>query len=65
MPDERKDIHELRLPISAFLQSSHTTAGCKAIAFLMAAAYACRAADVPHQVAAAMIADHIVRGDPI
>jgi hypothetical protein len=56
MRDERKDIHELRLHISALLQNRDTTAGGKAIASLMAAAYACRAADMRPQVAAAMIA---------
>jgi hypothetical protein len=62
--DERKAIHELRLQMNALMQNSIATPGCKAIASLMAAAYACRSADMPSKVAAAMLADYYHR-DPL
>jgi hypothetical protein len=64
MPDERNAIHELRLQITALLQNSGATAGCKAIAVLMAAAWACRSADMPANIAAAMLRDNFNR-DPL
>jgi hypothetical protein len=64
MPDERRAIHELRVQISALLQNSPATPGCKAVASLMAAAYACRASDMPPQVAATMLAEYFKR-DPL
>jgi hypothetical protein len=62
--DERKPVHELRLQISALMQNSGATPGCKAIASLMAAAYACRNAEMPQKLAVAMLADYYHR-DPL
>ena len=39
MPEERNSIHELRLQLTALLQHSGATPGCKSIAALMAASY--------------------------
>jgi len=64
MPAERQAIHELRLQIASLLENSNATPGCKAIASLMAAAYTCRSADMPPEVAAAMLADYY-RRDPL
>ena len=64
MPDERNDIHELRLQISALLHNSTTTPACKAIASLMAAAWACRTAEMPPEVAGRMIVSYY-RADPL
>ena len=64
MPDERHDIHELRRQIAALIGHSAATPGCKALAALMAAAYACRAVDMPPDVATAMLAGYF-KTDPL
>lgn len=64
MTDERQAIHELRRQLTALLEHSNATPGCKAIASLMAAAYACRASGMPPQVAANMLAGYFT-DDPL
>jgi hypothetical protein len=61
---EGQNIHHLRLQITALLRNSAATPGCQAIAALMAAAYACRGADMPPEVAVAMLADYY-QHDPL
>jgi hypothetical protein len=63
MTDEHQAIHELRLQITALLGNSGASAGCQAIAALMAAAYACRASGMPEQLAAFMLVSYFTR-DP-
>jgi hypothetical protein len=64
MPDERNSIHELRLQLTALLQHSGATPGCKTIAALMAAAYACREASMPPELAVHMLKS-FCRRDPL
>jgi hypothetical protein len=64
MPEERNAIHELRLQLTALLQHSGATPGCKTIAALMAAAYACRAANMPPELAVHMLKS-FYRRDPL
>jgi hypothetical protein len=64
MPDERNAIHELRLQLTALLQHSGATPGCKTIAARMAAAYACRAANMPPELAVHMLKS-FYRRDPL
>jgi len=62
--DERNDIHELRLQMTALLEHSEASAACRAVASLMAAAIACRKAEMPPEVAVGMLADYY-RRDPL
>jgi hypothetical protein len=64
MPEERNAIHDLRLQLTALLQHSGATPGCKTIAALMAAAYACRTADMPPELAVHMLKS-FYRRDPL
>jgi hypothetical protein len=64
MPEERNSIHELRLQLTALLGHSSATPGCKTIAALMAAAYACRDANMPPELAVHMLKS-FYRRDPL
>ncbi len=64
-PDERKMIAALCRQIEAAMDASSSTQGCQAIATIMTAARYARRTDMPASVAAAMLADYIVRGDPV
>jgi hypothetical protein len=64
-PDERKMIAALCRQIEAAVDASSATRGCQSIATIMTAARYARRADMPASVAAAMLADYIVRGDPV
>lgn len=64
MPEERNSIHELRLQLTALLQHSGATPGCKSIAALMAAAYACRDTKMPPELAIHMLRS-FYRRDPL
>ena len=55
MPDQRDDINDLRLQLTASIRDSGAGPGGKCIAALMAAAYACRAANMPPELAVHML----------
>ena len=64
-PDERLIIETLCHQLGAVMDASSATPGLKTIvAIIVAARYARRTA-MPAFVAASMIADYIVRGDPL
>jgi hypothetical protein len=64
MSDERTSITGIRQQITALLKNSDLTPGCKCIASLMAAAYACQDADMPPEIALAMLRS-FYRRDPL
>jgi hypothetical protein len=64
-PDERQMIAALCRQLNAAVDASNATPGCKAIAAIMTAARYARRAAMPAPVAAAMVADYILRGDPV
>ena len=64
MADEHRSITDLREQIIALLKESDLKPGSKCMASLMAAAYACRAADMPPDVAIRMLTGFYER-DPL
>ena len=64
-PDERQMIAALCRQIEASMDATRASQGCLAIATIMTAARYARRADMPASVAAAMLAEYIVRGDPV
>jgi hypothetical protein len=55
MTDERTAITDMREQIIALLKNSDLTPGCKCMASLMVAAYACRAAEMEPELAIHML----------
>ena len=64
-PDERTMIAALCRQLNAVTDASSATPGCQTIATIMTAARYARRTNMPASVAAAMLADYIVRGDPV
>lgn len=64
-PDERQMIEALGRQLNAVIDGSSATPGCKTIAAIMTAARCARRTAMPPDVAGAMVADYIVRGDPV
>jgi hypothetical protein len=63
--DERCAIQALCAQLNAVLEDSDATPGSQTIAAIMTAARRARRTSMPATVAAAMLADYIVRGDPV
>lgn len=63
--DERLLIETLCSQIDEVIDASSATAGIKTIVTIIVAARRARRTSIPAFVAAAMIADYIVRGDPV
>ena len=63
--DEPQMIDMLCRQLDAVLDASPFTPGCKTIAVISTAARYARRTSMHPQVAAAMLADYIVRGEPI
>ena len=63
--DERLLIETLCEQIQAVIDASSATSGLKTIVTIIVAARHARRTSMPAFVAAAMIADDIVRGDPV
>ena len=64
-PDEREMIAALCRQLDAVMAASSAPPGCKTIAAIMTAARCARRTAMPSFVAGAMLADYIVRGDPV
>ncbi len=64
-PDERQMIEALCRQLDAVIDGSSATPGCKTVAAIMVAARCARRTAMPSFVAGAMLADYIVRGDPV
>jgi hypothetical protein len=64
-PDERQMIHAPCRQLNAVMDARRATPCCQTIATIMTAARYARRTDMPASVAAAMLADYIVRGDPV
>jgi hypothetical protein len=63
--NERQIIQDLSGRLNRVLDSCDGTAGCVAVAALMTAARYARRAQMPAEIAAAMVVDYIARGDPV
>jgi hypothetical protein len=63
--DERQRILDLCARLNAVLDRGGETPGCQAVAAIMTAARYAARSGMPPQVAAAMIADYIGRGEPV
>jgi hypothetical protein len=64
-PIERQMIITLSQQLNAVTEASSATPGCQAIAAIITAAHYASRAGMPPPVAAAMLADYIVHGDPV
>jgi hypothetical protein len=64
-PDERQMIAALCRQINAVMDASGATPGCLTIAAIITAARYARRTALPASVATAMLAEHIVRGEPV
>jgi hypothetical protein len=64
-PDEYQMIEALCRQLNAVMDASSATPGCKTVAAIITAARYARRTAMPPDVAAAMIADYILRGDPV
>ena len=64
-PDERQTIATLCGQLDAVADASGATAGCQTLATIMTAARCARRTGMPAPIAAALLAEYIVRGDPV
>ena len=64
MVDEHRAITDMREQLIATLKNSELTPGCKCMAALMAAGYACRAAEMAPELAVHMLKSFYLR-DPL
>lgn len=63
--NERQIIQDLTGRLNGLIDSCDYPKGCIAVAALMTAARYARRADMSPQVAAALVANYVQRGDPV
>ncbi len=64
-PSERQMIAALCRQLTVAVDTSGATPGCQTIAAIITAARYARRTAMPAHIATAMLADYIVRGDPV